>query len=189
MMELNQAVRSGSVNNIDKIGPKIKQGLALHRDNIALHHQLTLQYLMAYLLFINSQHRESLDWLELFFRLNDKEQIQELQLAAAVLEIMNHIEMGNSDLLEGLIRSIRKRFKISKKKRPQIFQLLNHLMTFPEYISKKDQEKKMEAFLRFLIENNSNSDLAKSCNYFNFSAWLNAKKKSIPIYKEIQEGY
>lgn len=189
MMELNQAVRSGQVKNIASLTPNIRKGLELHRDSIALHHRLTLQYLMAYVLFMNGQNRESLDWLELFFRLNDKEQILELQLAAAILEIMNHIEMDNSYLLEGLIRSVRKRFKISKKKRPALFQLFNHLTKWSEFMNKKAQEKKRVNFLSFLEQNISDSDLNKTCNYFNFTAWLRSKEKAIPIYQEIQREY
>lgn len=189
MMQLNQSVRTGMVGDVDQLLNDLKAGLEQHRDKIAINHRLSLQYLMAYLLFSQDRYQDSLDWLEFFFLLNDKTQIQELQQASTILEIMNHIELDNQFLLEGLFRSVRKRFKISKKKKPSTFGLLNHLNKISNSYTAKDRLKRVGALSQFIENNSKDNELRTLNNYFNFLVWIKSKEKVCSFSEELSNQY
>jgi len=174
----------GDFRNAYKLIPKIKDGLEKYGFLISKPHRLIFYYAISYSNFIMGELKTALEWINKI--INDRVAVETRAFHhfARMLNLVIHLELGNFDLLEYLVRSY-KRFLAKEKK---YYMLEGAFISFLEEVissskGEADFFKKLISF-RDKILNMPDPLEYNAFEYFDFISWIRCKldKKS---YSEI----
>ena len=131
-VELNYLIAAGQFSKAEKILPNVNQGLAKHKGKIAQHHQMNMEYLVAYVLFGAGRYEEASAQLDKIQQYSRNETAALIDDAAAIMQVICHYEMKNYSILDSLIKSCKR--KLSERKKGIAvdleFDVLNAILSF-----------------------------------------------------------
>ncbi|MCO6490613.1 MAG: hypothetical protein J5I98_19515 [Phaeodactylibacter sp.] len=108
LLELNMLISRKKHGQARQKASSTEEGLARFSARMALHNRLTIQYLLAYIYFLNRDFSRSLDCLNAMLQSQQKGLLEELFRFARLLQLLLHHELGNDELLPYLIASARR---------------------------------------------------------------------------------
>lgn len=111
LLEMNYLFSIRNFNGAYRKIPAIVAGLETYAGKIVKHNRITLQYLMAYVCFVLKKYTEALDHLQFILQEKETAVAENVQLAARMLQLLCHFELGDTLLLESLIKSVRRYLK------------------------------------------------------------------------------
>jgi tetratricopeptide (TPR) repeat protein len=151
-----------------------------------LHKEIVLRmyYYMAYLHFGAGQHSKALQWLNRVINDNENDLRQDLYGYARLFNIVVHYELGNSDLLEYMLKSTARYLQ----KRMRDFDVEKLILEqFKKLIRIRTAADRKEQFIDFrekLNELAKHEDGNALLRYFDFNAWIASKLEQTP-YEEV----
>ncbi|HRG90128.1 MAG TPA: hypothetical protein PLW44_13975, partial [Chitinophagales bacterium] len=99
--------------------PLIVAGLQKYGNRIVKHNQITLRYLMAYVCFMLRHYSQALDHLQVILQEKETAVAQDVQVAARMMQLITHFELGDWRLLDSLSKSVRRYLKTDKEAEAQ----------------------------------------------------------------------
>jgi hypothetical protein len=171
MLELNWYLSTENIEAGVKQVPVIEKGLAQHGKKILKPHRITLQYLLAYLLFLDRQYVHAQEWITNL--LQEKEDaVQEIFQFNRILNLLVHFELGNWEHLSYLLLSTRRYFKQRRalyRTESALFRFLQKAINSPDPSAVKLLKKQFREEIEALSQN---KEEARFFNYINLPLWL-----------------
>jgi hypothetical protein len=162
----------------EKVVPIMLKGLKKYQTFIEAQLQITAYYRIAYLYFFNAEYARTVDILDKVINDFPSSLRPDVYGFSLIVRIIAHYEMGNIRLIPYLIKTA----VYHLKKRDLLFQTEKIALQYLKRLSKTTaQEKSSAIFNEFeesiqnLIKNNPYE--ARSLQIFDFSTWIEAKKK------------
>ncbi|MFN0033279.1 MAG: hypothetical protein ACKVOR_14045 [Flavobacteriales bacterium] len=173
--ELTLYAQSGEFEKGIDLVPEIESGLKKYEDRIGTLRKAHFYFNIAVLYFGTEQYHESLRWLNKLLNDVEIDKTRDVHCMAQILNLVVHIELGNTDLLPYAMRSTQ-RFLSTRKKS---YRFENIMLDFVNEILKKRQSKCGEELYEQLSKtlNALRSDEYERVvfEYFDFLAWARSK--------------
>lgn len=167
-LELNYTVSQQRFKEGLTLLPFIEDGLTKHRSKIVKPSRVTMQYLMAYILFFNKEYARCLDCLDQILNDKDAMAIKDIYRDAKFMQLLCHFECKHFTLVDSLMISFQ-RFVLKEK---MAFKTYSTIMKyFSASIKKphKDHKSKLQRDLKLLEKEPSEGNVF---NNFNYLLWL-----------------
>jgi hypothetical protein len=167
-LELNYTVSQLRFEEGLTLLPSIEDGLAKYRSKIVKPSRVTMQYLMAYILFFNQQYARCLDCLDAILNDKDAMVIKDIYRDAKFMQLLCHFEFKHFALVDSLMISFQ-RFVLKEK---MVFKTYSTIMKYFSASIKnphKDYKSKLQQDLKLLENEPSESNVF---NNFNYLLWL-----------------
>lgn len=185
MIELNWLISIGDFQKSKTVMPKLEIFLRKNQSNIQNIHQITFYYLIAYCHFALANYDTALIYLNkiLSFKENIISEIIEF---TRLLYLLTHFELGNETLLESLIVNSRRWLKTRRELYKIESLIFSHLRKWLNAVNKKEQQAIWESLWDALQTLINDPRERRVLNYFNVTAWAQAKKDNIQYDKAYQ---
>ena len=167
-LELNYTISQQRFEEGLMLLPSIEAGLTKYRRKIVKPSQVTMQYLMAYILFFNQQYARCLDCLDEILNDKDAMTIKDIYRDAKFMQLLCHFEFKHFSLVDSLMISFQ-RFVLKEK---MVFKTYGTIMKYFSATIKnphKDHKLKLMQDLKRLENEPSESNVF---NNFNYLLWL-----------------
>lgn len=176
LLELNYKIAKGNFTEAYKSSGALKKGLAEYDERIVKHNRITLQYLMAYTCFAIAKYDEALDWLWPILQDKEAAVADDIQLASRMLQLLCHFEKGDTLLLPGLIKSVRRLLQGKDEAADIQRAALSFINTA---ITKPPQQKNWAKLYETISGLLHHKKAAGSLNMFNYQVWSAAHVSNI----------
>jgi hypothetical protein len=157
---------------------------SLYLDN---HRVMVFNYKIAVLYFGNGDYNTSIDYLQNIINTNVDVR-DDLQCYARLLHMMAHYEMGNTDIIEYLIKSVY-RFMAKKEHltivEEEMFKFLRHSF----YVSPRKMKPEFENFLNKIKQYEKNRFETRAFAYLDIISWVESKVYEKPMSAIIKEKH
>lgn len=110
-LELRYAITTGELTSGMELGPFIETGLAQHSRYLSPGIELTFLYNLAVVHFLSADYKNALGYINRLLNRPSSKVRQDIPEAARMFELLCHLARGNFDLLESLLRSMRRRLR------------------------------------------------------------------------------
>jgi hypothetical protein len=182
-IELNYLIAAGQFSKASQIMQEVKEGLDKHQGKIPQHHQMNMEYLLAYVLFgIGSYEAAStqLDKLQQYSRSETAALIDDV---AAIMQVVCHYEMQNYSILDSLVKSCKRKLGERKKSMPADleFDVLNAILSFS--IKKPDTKDWQKLWNKLCKTNKGQKPHSPHNDYFDLFNYVYAKNSKV-TYEE-----
>lgn len=175
MLELNQHVNAGHFLRGMELIPEVERGLEHHHGQITAANRTIFYYLIAYTYFGVRQYSPALRWLNRLLQTGEKASLQHIHATARLFNLILHYEMGNLDLLEGMIRSTQRYLQHID----ELYELESlFIRAFRQVINAVSERETQEIWrgLREGIQAHADDPAQNQLlQYFDFQGWLQAK--------------
>ena len=171
-----------------KIVPEIENKLKEYQQYIDTHRVMVFYYKIASLYFGSGDNETTIKYLNKVINLKVGHLRSDIQCFARLLHLIAHYEMGNTGILEYLIKSVYRFF--SKMEHLDIVQ--NEILKFlRRSLSSRQQDlKKNFIELKERLEKVSHNKYARrSYQYLDIVSWLESKIENKPVQQVIQEKF
>ena len=150
----------------------------------------TFYYNYFYIYFGAGDYDQALEFLNKWLNLSKSVERQDLQSIARILNLIIHYELGNTVLLESLLRStyrfLKKRDRLQNTER----KIIHFIKDAMEARSKKDLKNVMENLKKSFDELSKDSFASTLLSRpFNVMAWLESKIENKPFAEIVQEKF
>lgn len=146
-------------------------------------------YAYFYMAFGSKHYDEALDFLNAWLSSSQTADRQDLQALARLLNLIIHFEMGNTMLIESLMRSatryLNKRTKVSEFER----EILRFVRKASASVSKRELTKIASEVTASLQELSKDSTQGTFMAYFDFSAWIESKILNEDFARVVQKRF
>lgn len=187
-LELHTNITTGEIDKAIATENTITSMLEAFGKNIPTSAQLIIIYNMAMAFFLAAKYEKSLDWLQAILDEHRAECNADMYMAARLLFLLNHFELGNDMYIENSVDSTVRYLK----NKQQLGIIENTLLTFLRQKSKQlktvTNKKEWEALHQNLQPEllNSTSVINK---YMDINSWLLAKISGKNIVEVIKQQY
>jgi len=173
-------IQSGNIRACYEILPELIQGLEAY--DLPDWYGLYFRYNIAYVYFIREEYGRSLEWIRQIYENFDDQSGQDLYAFARILELLNHYELDNRELLPYLLRStyrfIRKRNRLFRVEQ-EVLRMIRALERIP------DRESLIREFqiLSQRLKQIAREDVfeRQALQYIDLTGWLDAKIEGKPF--------
>lgn len=141
------------------------------------------QYFQIY--FGNGNYDKALDYLNKWLNLPKSLERQDLQTLARILNLIIHYEMGNTLLLESLLRSTYRYLKKADHLRP----IERKILSFIKNSTRVYDQKEMQAYYVSLQKDLDNLSDSGKVGPFDLASWLESKINKKPFAQIVQEKF
>ena len=172
LLELNMLISQKAYQQAQRQVSSIEEGLSLFSSQIALHNKLTLQYLLAYISFLNKNYSQSLGLLNELLAAQSKGLMEELFRFARLLQLLLHYELGNYELLSYLIPSARRLHQGMQPAYQTEALLLDTLRKLANAPDKKSKAEIVKSFQESLEPLSSVAQEARFFEYLDLWHWV-----------------
>jgi len=189
-LELDSYILANEFENGTHLAKKINDGIQKYKGKVNKADELVFYYQIAHLFYGAANYKEALTWLNKILNDTDSNIRQDLQCFARLLNLINHYELGNTDMMEYIVKSTY-RF-LYKRERLYKFEtsILNFIRKQLPAITKQDKliiafkelKKELEE-----IAKDPQEDMA--LKYFDFISWLESKIENRPFADILKEKY
>jgi hypothetical protein len=146
LLELNWLLRLGRKRQAVRLIPELERGLKKYGQQIQLPHWITLQYLLAYLFFLNKSFDSALLSLNELLQMKQPDVVKEVYRYARILNLLIHYELGNLEYLLSLLKTTRRRLDAEQSLSPlekALFATLGQLARAP---GRREQQEILFSF-------------------------------------------
>lgn len=185
--KINQHFMLGTFSKGLELVPYIEEKLAEYSLYLDTHRILVFNYKIASLYFGNGDYNNCIDYLQKI--INDHVDFRgDLQCYSRLMHLMAHYEMGNSELIDSLTKSVY-RFMAKMENltivEEEMFKFLRN--SFKVHRSKLQPE--LEKFLRTIKQFEKNRFQTRSFAYLDIISWVESKVYQKPMAAIIREKY
>jgi len=186
--KLNYFFLTGRFTKGITIVDEIEQQLNNYRRYIDTHRIMVFYYKIACLYFGAGDSEKAIDYLNKIINLKVGHLRSDLQCVARLLHLIAHYELGNTDILEYLIKSVYRFFAKMENKDAVQEEILKFLK---RSLSPKPKDV-IESFseLKRKLDTVSKDKFAnRSYQYLDISSWLESKIEGVAVEKVIREKF
>jgi hypothetical protein len=152
--------------------PDITTGLQKYGDRVVKHNRITLHYLMAYVCFMLNRYSEVLDHLNYILQEKETAVAQDVQVAARMMQLITHFELGDERLLDSLAKSVRRYMKADKEAEVQKA-VISFILSSVQRVEITDTDwQKLVGRLNALSGDTKQS---AGAGLFDYSSWVEGK--------------
>jgi hypothetical protein len=185
--KLNQHFMLGTFKEGLNLVPYLEEMLQEYSLFLDRHRILVLNYKIAMLYFGNEDYNTTIDYLQKI--INDPADLRtDLQCYARLLHLISHYELGNSEIIEYLIKSVY-RFMARMQNLTVIEELIFKFLRGTFHVS----PKKLKPELKILLDKVKHYEKARfetrSFAYLDIISWLESKVNEKPMSFIISEKY
>ncbi len=174
LLQINWYLSTKQIKKGVALIPTLEKGIITHKKTLQMPHRITLQYLAAYLLFLNRQYQQSLTWINAL--LDERETVlREIFQFTRLLNLLNHFELGNFEYLESLLPSTRRFLRNKRTLYATELALFRYLNGIMNAVSDKQKRDLTAAFLEELKQLKANPKEQQLFNYIDLIYWLEKK--------------
>ncbi|TDH27992.1 hypothetical protein EXU57_05890 [Segetibacter sp. 3557_3] len=184
---INQHFMMGTfAEALDQV-PYIEEKIQEYAAFIDGHRILVFNYKFASLYFGSGDYKTSIDYLQKI--INDNVDLRtDLQCYARLLHLMAHYELGNSDILEHLIKSVY-RFMAKMENLTVIEELMFKFLRNSFHISSRKLKPEFEKFLHKIKQFEKSRFETRAFAYLDVISWVESKVYEKPMSEIIQQKY
>lgn len=171
---LNHAFLTGRYQDGTRLIPRIKSELQRLGANTDVHRILLFYFKFAYLHFCLQAYDDALEYLNEIIHLKAGHLRDDLLHNARVLHLLCHYELGNYQLLDYLIPSVKRLFQKATDLSPMLSQcvdFLAHLLSLPL----SERPTAFHLFQGELAQSRASVYEKKAVNYLDVPAWVDVK--------------
>lgn len=185
--KINQHLMKGSFTEGLSLIPYIEEKLDEYGSYIDRHRILVFNYKFATLYFGSGDYEKSIDYLQKI--INGQVDLRnDLQCYSRLLHLMAHYELGNTDIMEYLIKSVY-RFMARMQKltvmEEAIFKFLRSSFQIPQHRMKPELQKFLEKIKKFEKDRFETRAFA----YLDIISWVEGKVEGKSMSKIIEGKY
>ncbi len=184
---LNQHIIVGDFKGGLKLLPLIEEKLEEYSLFIDRHRVLVINYKISTIYFGAGDYNRCIDYLHKI--INDQIDLRtDLQCYSRLLHLIAHYELGNTEIIEYLIKSVYRfmaRMKNFTSVEEEIFKFLRNSF----HISKNKLQQEFEILLNKLKQFEHNRFEARAFVYLDIISWLESKVNKKPIAEIIRNKY
>jgi tetratricopeptide (TPR) repeat protein len=173
--ELTLYAQSGEFEKGLELLPEIVAGLKRYDENISSVRKAHFYFNSSVILFGMEHYHESLKWINKLLNNVDIDKTKDIHCIGQILNLVIHLELGNTELLPYTLRSTQ-RFLETRNK---VFRFENVMLEFINEMLKKRQSKSIDELyvdlLDQLQELRSDEHEKIVFEYFDFLAWVKSK--------------
>ena len=170
----------------------IEAGLKKYKSKLSKIRVAYFYFNLSIVYFALGDYSGALKWINQLLNDGDIDSSQDIHCMGRILNLIIHLEMGNSDLIPYTFRSTQR--YLSKRKR--IYRFESVFLNFINRLSKADTSvdiKNCYQALRPELQNLSKDPFEKSVfEYFDFITWVEGKYLNVPfrnmVRKKIEQG-
>jgi len=185
-LELLYYLNTGQLEKAEQLVPEITRGLCKYSKNISKARELAFYYNICILYFLKSDFDESLEWLERL--LADKTDVRKDQkLFGRLLQLILHFEIGNTMILDSLVRSAYR--YLLKRKRVYSYErsLINFFKKAPYATSQRQWKDHCRDLQQKLADLKQDPNAKNSVGIDELSIWLESKIAGQPLSELLQQ--
>ncbi len=182
-VELLYCLQRGLYEQGQQVIAEIADGIHRYEGRLVGARSMALFYNITVFYFMHGQLSEALSWLERILVVNNAGYRRDIQSFARLLLPLIHFEMGNTDLVETLLRSayryLQSRDALHEFER-LVIRCLKRLHTLPEG---PDQRAEMQNFLTELTRLSVRPESRSLLGLNEFQMWLHSSIDGLPLYE------
>jgi len=183
---LNKHFLEGSFSEGVKYIPEVESFLDEFQNHLDSHRILIFYYKIACMYFGNEDFKNAIKYLNKVINQKHSTLRNDLHCFARILNLINHYELGNHELLEYQIRSTY-RFLLKRENLGKVQKYVLQFLRRTSYINPKELHSVFKK-CRNDLEKLSNDPYEKRAFlYLDFISWLDAKIQHKSISKIVQE--
>jgi hypothetical protein len=135
--EITLYIQTGQFKKAEQMIPEITDGLKKYKSKINKIREASLYFNIATVYFATGQFNESLKWVNKLLNDNLLDATQDIYALARMLDIVIHLEIGNTDLIPYTLRSVLRYLT----KRNRMYRFESVFLDFVKVIAKASTEK------------------------------------------------
>ena len=183
--KINLHLMNGTFKEGVALIPSIEENLHDYALYVDRHRILVFNYKFATLHFGNGNYNASIDYLQKI--INGPLDLRiDLQCYARVLHMMAHYELGNTEIIESLIKSVY-RFMAKMKNLTVVEEQMFRFLRNSFGVSARAMKPEMEKFLNSIKHLEKNRYETRSFAYLDIISWVESKVYDKPMSVIIQE--
>ena len=180
LLEMNYLVSTGKFQQGYGQIKDVEAGLHKHGERVVKHNRFTLQYLMAYVSFALNKFDEALMHLRPILQEKESAVAEDVQMAARMMQLLCHFEVGDKMLLDSLIKSIR---RMQAKNTAHDMQRAVISFIHSSISRTKLEQAKWDELSKKITQLSRTKQAAESLNLFNYLVWVEAHTKHTSFEK------
>ena len=185
--KINLHLMQGTFKEGVALIPHIERKLQEYSLYVDRHRILVFNYKFATLHFGNGNYNASIDYLQKI--INGPLDLRiDLQCYARVLHLMAHYELGNTEIIESLIKSVY-RFMAKMKNLTVVEETMFRFLRKGFDVSPKRLQPELENFLNSIKHLEKNRFETRSFAYLDIISWVESKVYAKPLSEIIQNKY
>ena len=183
----NRHIMLGSFNEGLALIPQIEEKLKKNELYLDRHRILVFNYKIAILYFGAAEYEKSIDYLRKI--INDTVDLRtDLQCYARLLHLLCHYELGNTEIIEHLIKSVY-RFMAKMKKLSVVEEEMFKFLRNSFHVSANKLKPEFEKFLQKIKQLEKNRFETRSFSYIDIISWVESKVYEKPLSRIIKDKY
>lgn len=185
---INQHFLNGTFSKGISLVPEIEQKLKQYQQYIDMHRILVFYYKIASLYFGSGDNEKAIIYLSKIINLKVGQLRSDIQCFARLLHLIAHYELGNTDILEYLIKSV---YRFLSKMN-DLDAVLQEIFKF---LQKSLSARKQNIRENFIVLRNKLEKIAgdkyarRSYQYLDIVSWLDSKIENIPVQDVIRRKF
>ncbi len=185
--KINQHFMMGTFKKGLPLVPGIEEKMNDYALFIDTHRILVLNYKIAVLYFGSGDYATSIDYLQKIMN-NHTDLRDDLQCYARLVHLMAHYELGNTELMESLVRSVY-RFMAKMENLTVIEEEMLKFLRHSFNVSPKKIKPELEKFLHKIKHLEKNRFETRSFAYLDIISWVESKVYEKPMSTIIYDKY
>lgn len=185
--ELSLYIQTGEFDMALDLVDDIEAGLKKYKSKLSKIRVAYFYFNLSIVYFALGDYSGALKWINQLLNDSDIDSSQDIHCMGRILNLIIHLEMGNSDLIPYTFRSTQR--YLSKRKR--IYRFESVFLNFINRLSKADtaaEIKNCYQVLRPELQNLSKDPFEKSVfEYFDFITWVEGKFLNVPFRKMVRQ--
>lgn len=167
--------RLGDYENAIALADDIEKNLEAFGQKVNKEQEIVFYYNIANVYFGAGNYRNSLKWINLLLNDNEQQLRQDIYIFARIMNLIIHFELGNTDLLEYLLKSTTRYLNKRKKDYEAESVILKYLKKLPKLVYEDDLVGHFESMRTDLNKLFKEHRERVVLDYFDFNAWLDSK--------------
>ncbi|MDB5201312.1 MAG: hypothetical protein JWQ27_721 [Ferruginibacter sp.] len=185
--KLNQHIILGTFKEGLLLIPHIEEKLEEYALYLDRHRVLVFNYKIATLHFGAGSYDKCIDYLRKI--INDHVDLRnDLQCYARLLHLIAHYELGNTEIIEHLIKSVY-RFMAKMQNLTVVEEEMFKFLQRSFYVSPRKLQPELEQFLQKIKQYEKSRFETRAFAYLDVVSWVESKVKHVPMSEVLHEKY
>lgn len=187
VLELDLYISTGDFVTGYKVLSEVENDLNKFSDVIDKQSKLAFYYNFTYICFGVGEYKKSLTWSNTLLNDSDLSMREDIHCFARILNLLIHYELGNSELLEYIVKSTYRYLQNRKRLFKVETIILKFLKKYPYWMREQELMKGFHELYDELLKLKDDSFEKHAFEYFDFISWLESKNKSLDFAELVKE--